>query len=175
MTSSECSKRCVSSGTTCCVESLVPFEWAWRFQTSIVQPSCSSAYIFSFLVVRKSTAIVCLIDIPLVCFRAVYLAVGLVYFLRLPDHLRAALDDWLPKLQFETRLSVLVAKETQAYIQNVRLDDGVAKNKALLVRRLPYFTLKTCAVVSTCAAVIFVSNFRKTCLPSWCVRNFGCR
>ena len=69
---------------------------------------------------------------------AAFLAVGLVYFLRLRDSARLTLD---AKLQEETAkhsgtpVSIIdmVELETQMYIRNVKLEAGIAQNKALKV------------------------------------------
>ncbi len=76
-----------------------------------------------------------------ICVRcsAVFLAVGLVYFLRLSDDKRRMLD---AKLAVESRrgygsMSIIgiMEHETEQYMRNVKLEEGIARNKALKVCR----------------------------------------
>ena len=68
------------------------------------------------------------------------LAVGLVYFLRLSDDKRKLLDDELVALTRTSPGSMslinIMEQETEAYMKHVKLEDGIARNKALKVRCL---------------------------------------
>lgn len=66
------------------------------------------------------------------------LAAGLVYYLRLPEPFRKELDQELINKTREThvrRMSIakLMEAETSLYLDNVTLEEGIAKNKALKV------------------------------------------
>ncbi len=66
------------------------------------------------------------------------LATGLVYYLRLSDDNRNRMDAELLELTRPSSvgamsLSGVMEAETKLYIDNVRLEDGIAQNKALKV------------------------------------------
>jgi hypothetical protein len=67
----------------------------------------------------------------------VFLAVGLVYFLRLSDDKRRLLNDELVALirtvSDPMSLINIMEQETEAYMKHVKLEDGIARNKALKV------------------------------------------
>lgn len=70
--------------------------------------------------------------------RAVYVATGLVYFLRLPDSLRNKLDLELldlTRMGLSGQMSMVkvMEEETTKYLDQVVLEDGIARNKALKV------------------------------------------
>lgn len=72
---------------------------------------------------------------------AVFLAVGLVYYLRLPDPLREKLSTELRDKAASFphspwNLSHLVGDETQKYVDNLQLEEGIAKTQALKVCEL---------------------------------------
>ena len=56
---------------------------------------------------------------------------GLVYFLRLQEANRAALNENIKAITGGGSVADTIAAETQLYINNVRLDEGIAENKAL--------------------------------------------
>ena len=66
-----------------------------------------------------------------------FLAVGLVYFLRLPDDKRKLLDQKLATVSRTASGSMslinIMEQETEAYMKHVKLEDGIARNKALKV------------------------------------------
>ena len=69
---------------------------------------------------------------------AVMLATGLVYYLRLSDYNRMRMSEELEELTKPScvgavSLTAIMDAETKLYIDNVRLEDGIAQNKALKV------------------------------------------
>jgi hypothetical protein len=66
------------------------------------------------------------------------LATGLVYYLRLSDYNRMRMSEELEELTKPScvgavSLTAIMDAETKLYIDNVRLEDGIAQNKALKV------------------------------------------
>lgn len=73
--------------------------------------------------------------------RATLLAIGLVYYLRLPDVKRAELTASVAGVlhmhgAIWPSLADVVAEESAEYLRHVTLDDGIARNKALRVSDL---------------------------------------